>query len=234
MTSGESERVRPINAETLLEAAALIQRGEIIVIPTDTVYGVACDPFNDEAIERIFSAKRRARTKALQVLLPSVASISALSLHLPSPLDVLASQYLPGAFSPICEALDTCALATVREEGTRRTQGVRVPDSQASRQVLNATGPLAASSANRSGMESAQTAQQAYDQLGDEVALYLDAGATQGPVASTVVAASDTGIDGIEILRVGVIPEESIRAVLRQQSDDGSEEVGKSTGAARV
>jgi tRNA A37 threonylcarbamoyladenosine synthetase subunit TsaC/SUA5/YrdC len=83
MASGESERVRPITPETLSLAAKLIQRGEIIVMPTDTVYGVAADPFNEQAIDRIFQAKQRPRTKALQVLLPSVEAIDELFLELP-------------------------------------------------------------------------------------------------------------------------------------------------------
>ncbi|MCH4159871.1 MAG: threonylcarbamoyl-AMP synthase [Bifidobacterium sp.] len=220
MTSGESERVRPITPETLSLAAKLIQRGEIIVMPTDTVYGVAADPFNEQAIDRIFQAKQRPRTKALQVLLPSVEAIDELFLELPAPLDVLANAFLPGAFSPICEAQAKCTLVTIHEVGNLKTQGVRVPDSKACRQVLRATGPLAASSANRSGLPSAQTAQEAYEQLGDSVALYLDAGATPGPVASTVVAASQSGADGIEILRAGVISEESIRAALASALGD--------------
>lgn len=219
MTGDKSERVRALSQETLELAVELVRRGEIIVIPTDTVYGVACDPFNEKAIEKIFQAKRRPHTKALQVLLPSVDSIAALSLNLPEPLDVLSRSFLPGAFSPICVAQGDCRLVTVHDDGSSRTQGVRVPDFEASRLVLQATGPLAASSANRSGLPSAQTVQDAFAQLGDSVSLYIDAGPTPGPVASTVVSASETDDDGIKILRIGVIPE----AVVRQTLHDAAE-----------
>lgn len=216
MANRSSGRVRTISPETLDLAAELIRSGEVIVIPTDTVYGVACDPFNAKAIEGIFAAKHRPHTKALQVLLPSVASIAELGLRLPDPLGILADAFLPGPFSPICEADEHCSLATVRIDDGSRTQGVRVPDSDDSRRLLEATGPLAASSANRSGLPSAQTAQQAYEQLGDSVALYIDAGPTPGPVASTVVAASADGEDGIALLREGVISAQSVHAAIRE------------------
>ena len=236
MTGDESERVRGLSPETLALATKLVKRGEVVVIPTDTVYGIACDPFSEQAIEKIFQAKRRPHTKALQVLLPSVESIAELSLKLPSPLDVLAEAFLPGAFSPICEAQEECGLATVHEDGALRTQGVRVPDSEASRRVLQATGPVAASSANISGMPSAQTAQEAYAQLGDSVALYVDAGPTPGPVASTVVEADCAGEDGIRILRVGVIPETAVRKVLHDNTGLGDAMPGhiQETGNARA
>lgn len=127
MANRSSGRVRTISPETLDLAAELIRRGEVIVIPTDTVYGVACDPFNAKAIEGIFAAKHRPHTKALQVLLPSVASIAELGLRLPDPLGILADAFLPGPFSPICEADEHCSLATVRIDDGSRTQGVRVP-----------------------------------------------------------------------------------------------------------
>lgn len=102
-------------------------------------------------------------------------------------------------------------------EGERfpRTQGVRIPDSAASLAILEATGPLATSSANRSGDASAQTAAEAAEELGDAVALYLDGGPTPGPVSSTVAAADPDAEDGIAILREGVISRDKLKDVLR-------------------
>ncbi|KAA8830470.1 L-threonylcarbamoyladenylate synthase [Bifidobacterium tissieri] len=210
-------RIMPICEESLALAAELVQAGKLIVVPTDTVYGVACDPRNPDAVDRIFKAKRRPRAKSLQVLLASVNDIDALGLDLPVPLDRLSNEFLPGAFSPICVARDDCALATVRvdpQSHPSRTQGIRVPDSADTLRILRATGPLAASSANLSGHDSAQTAQQAAADLGDAIALYLDGGPTPGPLSSTVVASDPHGRDGITILRDGVIPQSRIREAL--------------------
>ena len=216
--------IRPIDADSLALASSIIRSGGLIVLPTDTVYGVACDPFNPDAIARIFAVKHRPHAKSLQVLLDAVGRIDDLGVDLPSPLDRLAARLLPGAFSPIGVARQDCRLATLRDEGTApdgsplRTQAIRVPDSQATRAVLHATGPLAATSANTSGRPSAPSAQEAYAQLGDAIRLYLDAGPTPGPVASTVVAANRRA-GGVTVLREGVIPERVIRRLIAE--DEG-------------
>mgnify|MGYP000599349768 CR=1 FL=1 len=203
-----------VNDESLARAVEIIHDGGLVVIPTDTVYGVACDPRNIEAIRKVFAAKQRPKYKSLQVLLPSIESMEKLHLTLPVPLNRLAAMFMPGAFSP--EAEDDCSLATLRHDPTtgKATQGVRIPNSAVALRILRATGPLAATSANRSGEESAQTVQEAADALGDAVDLYLDGGATPGHVSSTVVAADPHERDGIAILREGVIRELVIRKAL--------------------
>ena len=205
-----------VNDESLARAVEIIHEGGLVVIPTDTVYGVACDPRNIEAIRKVFAAKQRPKYKSLQVLLPSIESMEKLHLTLPVPLNRLAVMFMPGAFSPIAEAEDDCSLATLRHDPTtgKATQGVRIPNSAVALRILRATGPLAATSANRSGEESAQTVQEAADALGDVVDLYLDGGATPGHVSSTVVAADPHERDGIAILREGVIRELVIRKAL--------------------
>ena len=201
--------VRTITDESLAQAVEIIRDGGLIVIPTDTVYGVACDPRNVEAIRKIYMVKQRPKYKPLQVLLASIDGLDALRLDLPVP-------FMPGAFSPIAEARDNCSLATVRRDPApgKTTQGVRIPNSAATLRILRAVGPLAATSANRSGEESAQTVDEAVEALGDAVDLYLDGGATPGHVSSTVVAADPHGRDGISILREGVIREAVIRKAL--------------------
>ena len=203
-----------VNDESLARAVEIIHDGGLVVIPTDTVYGVACDPRNIEAIRKVFAAKQRPKYKSLQVLLPSIESMEKLHLTLPVPLNRLAAMFMPGAFSPIAEAEDDCSLATLRHDPTtgKATQGVRIPNSAVALRILRATGPLAATSANRSGEESAQTVQEAADALGD--AVDLDGGATPGHVSSTVVAADPHERDGIAILREGVIRELVIRKAL--------------------
>lgn len=214
----ETYGVRPIDEESIALAAALIRRGELVVIPTDTVYGVAADPANPDAVARIFAAKRRPAQKAVQVLLPSLDDLPRFGLSLPAPLDKLARALCPGGFSPICIAEPGCPFATVRvaeDERFPRTQGVRIPDSAVARAILEATGPLATSSANRSGDASAQTVEEAAEELGDAVALYLDGGPTPGPVSSTVASADPDSEDGIAILREGVVSRDKLKDVLR-------------------
>ena len=189
-----------VTDESLAQAARVIRDGGLVVIPTDTVYGVACDPRNKAAIDRIYRLKRRPRYKALQVLLASTDQLDELGLDLPSPLNRLSAAFLPGAFSPIAVARPDCTLETLADtaDGRPGTQGIRIPNSALCLAILKATGPLAASSANRSG----------------EVDLYLDGGPTQGHVSSTVVKADPYARDGIEILREGVIAQNVIRKAL--------------------
>lgn len=223
-------KICTINEESLQLAAQIINAGGVIVVPTDTVYGVACDPFNEDAVAKIYQLKRRPRTKALQILMSSVSDLEKLGLYLPSPLDVLAEKFLPGGYSPIARAKkDSVAtrLATLckadesseqsQAKQSEATQGVRVPDCPELMKILRVTGPLAASSANRSGNESADSVEEAFAAFGDEIPLYLNAGPTRSHVASTVVGADASDKDGIVILREGVISEEQIRAESRKK-----------------
>lgn len=218
-------KICTINEESLQLAAQIINAGGVIVVPTDTVYGVACDPFNEAAVAKIYQLKRRPRTKALQILMSSVSDLEKLGLYLPNPLDVLAEKFLPGGYSPIARAkkdsvatrLATLCKADESSEQSQATQGVRVPDCPELMKILRVTGPLAASSANRSGNESADSVEEAFAAFGDEIPLYLNAGQTRSHVASTVVGADARDKDGIVILREGVISEEQIRAESRKK-----------------
>ena len=223
-----------INEESLQMAAQIINEGGVIVVPTDTVYGVACDPFNEAAVAKIYELKRRPRTKALQILMSGVEDLEKLGLYLPSPLDILGKKFLPGGYSPIarakkgsvasnlatlCKTNENDAQNNAQTEATQATeatQGVRVPDCPELMQILRVTGPLAASSANRSGNESADSVEEAFAAFGNEIPLYLNAGPTRSHVASTVVGADSNDEDGIVILREGVISEGEIREALRK------------------
>ncbi len=220
-----------INEESLQMAAQIINEGGVIVVPTDTVYGVACDPFNEAAVAKIYELKRRPRTKALQILMSGVEDLEKLGLYLPSPLDILGKKFLPGGYSPIalakkdsvasrlatlCKTNETDAQNDAKTQATEATQGVRVPDCPELMQILRVTGPLAASSANRSGNESADSVEEAFEAFGNEIPLYLNAGPTRSHVASTVVGADSSDKDGIVILREGVISEREIRNALSE------------------
>lgn len=217
-----------INEESLQMAAQIINEGGVIVVPTDTVYGVACDPFNEAAVAKIYELKRRPRTKALQILMSGVEDLEKLGLYLPSPLDILGKKFLPGGYSPIARAKkgsvasNLATLCKTNESSEQNkiqaeaTQGVRVPDCPELMQILRVTGPLAASSANRSGNESADSVEEAFAAFGNEIPLYLNAGPTRSHVASTVVGADSNDKDGIAILREGVISKREIREALRK------------------
>ena len=222
-----------ISEESLQMAAQIINEGGVIVVPTDTVYGVACDPFNEAAVAKIYELKRRPRTKALQILMSGVGDLEKLGLYLPSPLDILGKKFLPGGYSPIARAKkgsiasnlatlckmnenDAQTQETQETQEAEATQGVRVPDCPELMQILRVTGPLAASSANRSGNESADSVEEAFAAFGNEIPLYLNAGPTRSHVASTVVGADSNDEDGIVILREGVISEGEIREALRK------------------
>lgn len=214
-------QIARITEASLAQAKTIVKGGGIIVVPTDTVYGVACSPFDTSAIASVFHAKHRARSKSLQILLPSLEWVEKLRLSLSEPLLRLSRELLPGGFSPIATAESGCALSTLRLVGdgggeTIRTQAIRVPDSDPLHRILEATGPLAATSANISGRSPATSAQQAAQALGTSVALYLDAGPTPGPVASTVVEDDPSDPDGIHVLREGVIEESRLRGILER------------------
>lgn len=207
--------VRRADERSFEQARRVIDQGGLVVMPTDTVYGIVCDPRNADAIARIYEAKGRPQYKALQVIMASIDDLDPLGLEMPAPLNRLAAQFLPGAFSPIAVARDDCELRTVRiAPNGARTQGIRVPNSGIALGMLRVTGPVAASSANRSGAQSAHTVDEAVESLGDAIDLYIDGGATAGHVASTVVAADPHERDGIAILREGVIPEAVIRRAI--------------------
>lgn len=214
-----SSAIQPITDTSLERAAQIIKNGGLIVVPTDTVYGIACDPFDSKAIDKLFEVKHRPRSKSIQVLLPDLDVLQYLGLKLVDPLDKLSDAFLPGALSPIALAEPSSRLASIRRDvaadgSVHLSQAIRVPDSASLRRILSVVGPLAATSANLSGQESSTSAQQAYEVLGDDVELYLDAGHTPGPISSTVVAANSEDAQGIAILRQGVISEEVLRHFL--------------------
>ncbi|EFA22613.1 L-threonylcarbamoyladenylate synthase [Bifidobacterium gallicum] len=209
-------QILPINEESLTLVADVVSRGGIVVVPTDTVYGVACNPHDEQAIARIFAVKQRPATKSLQILMADVQALDELGLALPTPLDRLGERFLPGAFSPIAVMVHDRGLKTLKQTSDGvLTQGVRVPDSDACRAILRVTGPLACSSANKSGQQSAHSVQEAVAAFGDEVDLYVDGGPTVSHVASTVVEADPNDADGIRIIREGRLDEASVRAALR-------------------
>jgi tRNA threonylcarbamoyl adenosine modification protein (Sua5/YciO/YrdC/YwlC family) len=195
--------------ESAIEAASLaIQRGHLIVLPTDTVYGVAADAFDPAAVRSLLAAKGRGREMPPPVLVSAVSTIDALAVNVPSYARALIEEFWPGPLTLVCHQQ-----ASLQWDlgDTRGTVAVRMPDHDIALEILERTGPLAVSSANRTGMPAATDADQALEMLGEEVAVIVDAGASPGGEASTIVDA--TGPQG-RVLRRGALSLEELNKVL--------------------
>ncbi|NQX14710.1 L-threonylcarbamoyladenylate synthase [Rathayibacter sp. VKM Ac-2857] len=210
-------------------ARTALGRGELVVLPTDTVYGIAANAFDAAAVQRLLDAKGRTRQSPPPVLIGDVAALDALAENVPEPVRELAKAFWPGGLTIVLHAQPSL----VWDLGeTRGTVALRMPDNPVTLELLAETGPLAVSSANRTGRPSATTAQEAFDQLGDSVDVYLDAGAagsrySERPAgaseSSTIVDATALSFEGgtLRILRQGVVSAESIREVIGDLLLDG-------------
>ncbi|MEO5662878.1 MAG: L-threonylcarbamoyladenylate synthase [Nocardioides sp.] len=195
--------------EAAIEAAALaIRRGELIVLPTDTVYGIAADAFSPDAVSALLAAKGRGREMPPPVLVSAATTLDALAVGVPDYARKLVEEFWPGALTVVCRQ-QTSLQWDLGE--TRGTVAVRMPDDEIALAVLERTGPLAVSSANLSGRPAARTADEAESMLGESVEVIVDAGTSAGADASTIVDC--TGAEG-RILRRGAISLDALNAVL--------------------
>jgi len=179
-------------------AVAAIRSGQIVGIPTDTVYGLAVDPLNHDAVHALFVLKGRPEYKPVGVLAASADQAEMIGDLSPRAAE-LASQHWPGALTLVVRP--KVILANWVGTSQSRTVGLRVPDHEIALAFLEKTGPLAVTSANKSEEREALTADEARDVFGPEVAVYLD-GVSPGGRASTVVAAVD---DEMTVLRLGPV-----------------------------
>ena len=188
-----------------------VQAGECIVMPTDTVYGIGADAFSTEAVQRLLNAKGRGRDMPPPVLIGESSLIRALATDVPEEAKDLIARHWPGALTVICRIQPSLRMDL---GDSKDTIALRVPDHLLAREVLRKTGPLAVSSANRSGQPAALNCDEAIDQLGDSVAVYLDGGglATGGGLPSTIV--DFTRSSAGEVLRVGALPVAVLRETL--------------------
>src|ERR1700689_3070000 len=171
-------------AAGLAEAATAVLRGELVVLPTDTVYGLGTDAFNPAAVRRLPAAKGRGRGGPPAAPGRTVRAASALVEDLGPYGQLLIDEFWPGGLTIVCRAARTLSWDL---GDTRGTVAIRMPQDPVALDLLKETGPLAVSSANRSGLPAATTAEEARDQLADSVAVYLDGGPSTGGVASTIV-----------------------------------------------
>ncbi|SJM57687.1 L-threonylcarbamoyladenylate synthase [Gulosibacter sp. 10] len=195
------------------EAQRALGSAEVIVIPTDTVYGIAADAFSPGGVAALLEAKGRTRQSPPPVLVASTATIDALASEVPDLVRELLDRFAPGPLTVILPAQPSLSWDLGETHGT---VALRIPDHAITLELLRTTGPLAVSSANRHGEPAPATAAAAQEQLGDSPALYLDAGEVGGE-ASTILDA--TGMTGAEprparIVRQGALPRAAIAEVL--------------------
>ena len=199
-------------------ARQAIARGELIVMPTDTVYGIAADAFTPAAVQRLLEAKGRGRDQPPPVLVAGQAALAALVEEIPEPVQKLVDEFWPGGLTIVLPAQPSLAWDL---GDTLGTVAVRMPDQRVALELLEETGPLAVSSANLTGKAAAISAQAAEEMLGDSVAVYLDGGMSETGVASTIIDATslvrrrdDTDEPRIRLLREGAVTMRQLRAVV--------------------
>jgi tRNA threonylcarbamoyl adenosine modification protein (Sua5/YciO/YrdC/YwlC family) len=190
------------------EAAAAVQRGDLVVIPTDTVYGIGADAFDPEAVKALLAAKGRGRDMPPPVLVSAATTVDALAAELPEYARALIEEFWPGPLTLVCRQQPSLQWDL---GDTRGTVAVRMPDHDVALAVLERTGPLAVSSANKSGEAAALNATDALDQLGEDVAVVVDAGPVSGGEASTIV---DVTVDHGRVLRRGALSVDRLNEVL--------------------
>ncbi len=202
-THEETEREAGIAA-----AALAVQRGQLVVFPTDTVYGLGADAFDPGSVRRLLAAKGRGRDMPPPVLVSAPTTLDALAVGVPSYARALIAELWPGPLTVVCKQQPSLQWDL---GDTRGTVAVRMPDHEVALELLSRTGPLAVSSANLTGKDAATTADEAEEMLGASVEVLLDGGATPGSVPSTIVDA--TG-ERPRVLRLGVISLERLNEIV--------------------
>jgi L-threonylcarbamoyladenylate synthase len=199
----------PALREEALEAATLaVRRGELVVLPTDTVYGIGADAFDAEAVRRLLAAKGRGREMPPPVLVGAASTVDALAVEIPDWARALIAAHWPGPLTLVFKQQPSLQWDL---GDTRGTVAVRMPDDEIALALLERTGPLAVSSANLTGHPAATDADAAEEMLGDEVTVIVDGGPTAGNVPSTIIDA--TRAENPRLLRPGALSLEVLNAV---------------------
>ena len=202
-TADETEREAGI-----ANAALAVQRGQLVVLPTDTVYGIGADAFDAEAVSRLLAAKGRGREMPPPVLVSAPTTLDALAVGIPSYARALVTELWPGPLTLVCRQQPSLQWDL---GDTRGTVAVRMPDHEVALELLSRTGPLAVSSANRTGMPAATDADRAQLMLGSRVAVIIDGGPPPGSEPSTIVDV--TGPVG-RVLRLGAVSLERLNEIV--------------------
>ena len=190
------------------QAALAVRRGQLVVLPTDTVYGIGCDAFDPAAVRALLAAKGRGRDMPPPVLISAATTADALAVGIPGYARSLMEAFWPGALTIVARQQESLQWDLGETNGT---VAVRMPDDELALALLERTGPLAVSSANTTGEPPASTAAEALEMLGDDVAAYVDGGAAREAAASTIV---DVTGERPRVLREGGITREQLDEVL--------------------
>ncbi len=193
-----------MEADVCVEAVQCLKSGGIIAIPTDTVYGLGADPFNVDAVQKLYTIKGRPDGKPIPLVLSSVADVHRVAQNLPDFFFHLTDRFWPGGLTIIVEAKDLLPVLTAGGN----TVGVRIPNNPLLLQILQAFGgPAAITSANLSGEPPATSPQEIGEALASRIDTIVDGGKTPGPIPSTVY---DISVSPPMIRRHGVISEETL------------------------
>jgi L-threonylcarbamoyladenylate synthase len=189
----------PILSNDIIEAAQNIKQGKIVLFPTETVYGVGCNPFNSKAIEKIYQTKGRSFDKPLQILIGSLEQVELFAKDISETAKKLMQNHWPGpltlVFNKKENVLDTLTAGL-------QSVGLRFPDHPTILELIKHTGPIAATSANISGQPAPKTLEEAKAQIGDKVDFILQGDETRLGQASTVINVTQ---DPPKVLREGPI-----------------------------
>ena len=209
-----------------IEAAVTAARaGELIVLPTDTVYGIGADAFIPASVTTMLAAKGRGRNMPPPVLIGTSRAAAALVDDLGAFGQALIDEFWPGALTLVFRASPTLAWDL---GDTKGTVALRMPLHPIALEVLRQTGPLAVSSANRTGQPAATTADEAESQLGEAVSVYLDGGPCTDNVPSTILDLTGTVPT---LLRTGAVPAERLRRIVSVVDDNDFYKVGNGSAA---
>lgn len=201
-------------AAGLTDAASAVRKGELVVLPTDTVYGIGADAFTPSAVTALLEAKGRGRDMPPPVLVGTVRAANALVEDLGPYGQDLIDAFWPGPLTLVCKANRSLSWDL---GDTKGTVALRMPLHPVALDLLKETGPMAVSSANRSGAPAATTASDAEQQLGDSVTVYLDGGACADNTPSTII---DLTTAVPRLLRKGAIPVEKLRGIVGYVATD--------------
>lgn len=208
----QTQLVLATDTQAFAHAVQLLRAGQVIAFPTDTVYGIGADGFNEHAIEQLFVVKERERGKAIPYLLADASDLAQVAREIPRAAHLLAENFWPGGLTLVVPA--SARVPKILIAGGE-TIAVRVPNHPTTRALIAELGaPLAATSANISGGENPANAHDVLAQLDGRLPLILDGGATRGNIPSTVV---DVTTDPPKVLRVGVIAVAEIERALGAQ-----------------
>jgi L-threonylcarbamoyladenylate synthase len=205
-------------AEGVAKAVEAVRAGEVVVLPTDTVYGIGADAFSAEAVASVLAAKGRGREMPPPVLVPSVRTVDGLAMQVPAWARDLIEKFWPGPLTLVFRA-QTSLMWDLGE--TNGTVALRMPQDDIALAVLTEVGPMAVTSANLTGQPPATTVTDAAAQLGAAVSVYLDGGPARGTEVSTILDC--TGLTPV-VLRAGAITQEQIDEVLTPVPEDGDDE----------